>query len=99
MKLNKEFYSDAKNAKHLLKGALRTMVSGLCKEYFSVGVSSGEIYMVDSELDSRWFSKLDNLISDWEKRDNMVWTSSFSKSVKFHNKLDKTTYIIYRKSA
>lgn len=96
MKLGKEYYSDPKNTKNIPKGNLYSKVSQICKDYLGDSISSGKIFMIDSDLDGRCYLKYDKQVADWEKQEPNVWVSSFTKSIKFHNAADRTTYIIYK---
>lgn len=98
MKLAKEYFEESKNAKHLPPGVLRQRISQICKKYFKEGISPGKIFMIDNDLDARWYAKVDKVIADWEKQETNVWSSSFGKMIRFYNVADKTTYLLYRKS-
>ena len=96
MKLSKEFFLDSKNAKHIPSGVLRSLVSGLAKEYFGENISSGKVFVIDSDIDRKIYFKVDQKISDWEKKQPNLWVSSFTKMIKFYNVADRTSYIVYK---
>ena len=97
MKLAKDYFSDSRNGKYFPPGQTRTKLDQSCFKLFGLRLSSGELFIVDNDLDKRWFFKVEKEISDWSKSDitNCEY-SAFGKIVKFHNVSDRTTYLIYK---
>lgn len=94
MKLSKDFFTDSKSGKHIPQGNLKNTLKKIVSEQMNSSLT--DVFIIDSDMDSRWFSKFDSQVSDWEKRGTNIWVSSFTKSIKFYNVLDKTTYLIYK---
>lgn len=96
MKLTKEYFSDPKNGKHFPSGQLKTQLDKICMSTFKDKLSTGKLFVIDNDLDSKLFLKFEKTVTDWEKIGTNIQFSTFHKAVKFHNVSDRTTYIIYR---
>lgn len=96
MPKSKEYYTDSKNAKYFPGGNIKNTIEKVAHSLFAEKFSSGNLYVIDNDLDAKIFSKMDSSIKDWSKESANVWVSSFNKAVKVYCVLDRTTYIIYK---
>jgi hypothetical protein len=96
MKLGKDYFSDSKNAKHLAKGPLYTLLFKHCKDLLGGNITDGKHFVIDSDLDGRWFMKVDREVKDFEKVAPNVWISRFSRILKVNNPADRTVYMVYK---
>lgn len=99
MKLPKEYFADHRNLKHYPASSFLGILERECKKAFGVLPNAGNVFAVESELDSRLYSKLNIKITSWERTGTNTWVSSSSEMfmLKLHDVHSSTTMIIYRK--